>query len=443
MADQTIPYHHPLPSAPNDQQQSYSEQFQGQPQQLFQQQPQSPPQYYQQDGSAIQQQQARPQAPQQQAREPQEQSRSQPPRPQPTPQKHSRTKSRTFSFQSEKSHKSHKSGGSKDLYETHEEKEARRLHTKADPSLAIREAEPSVVAMTQSSLAPLRSITHKDALGNPIADPDKSNPTRSRWERPLDTIRSFEAAIDGGYSRKSLHRSESESVVGWNRRSSYNPTPQPRFQRDSYYSQRPASYRQEAGGYDGAAPSTGRTGYFDQPTGYGGPYNQGGYSQGPYNQGPPRRLSRMQTDPQYQNYGREQNIYPMPHKDRSYETVTSAAASGNSDHAGYQTDPTSSDNSSIERQSPTKRPQQPQNDYGIGFNQAKSTQPQSFTVGVPNGGRNEGHSFHATPGTQQQQQPAPTVPRKDVASVLKRQATNEQNTEKRKSWFARRFSKNN
>lgn len=39
-----------------------------------------------------------------------------------------------------------------------------------------------------------------------IADPDKSNPTRNRWERPLDTIRSFEAAIDGGYSRKSMIR---------------------------------------------------------------------------------------------------------------------------------------------------------------------------------------------------------------------------------------------
>lgn len=34
------------------------------------------------------------------------------------------------------------------------------------------------------------------------ADPDRSNPTRNRWERPLDTIRSFEAAIDGGYSNR-------------------------------------------------------------------------------------------------------------------------------------------------------------------------------------------------------------------------------------------------
>ena len=32
------------------------------------------------------------------------------------------------------------------------------------------------------------------------ADPDLSNPTRPRFERPLDTIRSFEAAIYGAYS---------------------------------------------------------------------------------------------------------------------------------------------------------------------------------------------------------------------------------------------------
>lgn len=292
--------------------------------------------------------------------------------------------------------------------------------------------------MTQSSLAPLRAITHKDPLGNPIADPDKSNPTRSRWERPLDTIRSFEAAIDGGYSRKSIYRSETDSAAGWNRRSSFNPTPQPRFQRDSYYSQRPNSYRPDIGGPDGAGPS--RNSYFDQQGGYGGPYGQGP-QQGAYSQGPPRRMSRMQTEPQYPTYGREQNVYPMPHKDRSYETVTSAAASGNSDHAGYQTDPTSSDNSSIDRRSPAKRQEQPRNDYGIGFNQSQSLQPQSFTVGMPNGGSGGGHLLPAVPGAQQQASPA--VPRKDVPAVLRRQATNEQNGEKRKSWFARRFSKNN
>lgn len=39
-----------------------------------------------------------------------------------------------------------------------------------------------------------------------IADPDLSNPTRPRMERPLDTIRSFEAAIDGSYNRRASFR---------------------------------------------------------------------------------------------------------------------------------------------------------------------------------------------------------------------------------------------
>jgi predicted secreted Zn-dependent protease len=81
--------------------------------------------------------------------------------------------------------------------------------------------------MTASSLSPLRAIQHKDGYGNVIgtcfpfykmpmvavtytllslADPDLSNPTRNRWERPLDTIRSFEAAIEGDYARRSVYR---------------------------------------------------------------------------------------------------------------------------------------------------------------------------------------------------------------------------------------------
>lgn len=92
-------------------------------------------------------------------------------------------------------------------------------------------------------LQPLSSMQFRDANGNPIstephpppsvsvaiflvaniilADPDRSNPTRSRWERPLETIRSFEAAIDGGYDRKSILRGDGDSVAFGNRRSSY------------------------------------------------------------------------------------------------------------------------------------------------------------------------------------------------------------------------------
>ena len=44
------------------------------------------------------------------------------------------------------------------------------------------------------------------ALTNGAADPDASNPTRPRLERPLETIRSFEAAIDGTYNRRPMSR---------------------------------------------------------------------------------------------------------------------------------------------------------------------------------------------------------------------------------------------
>lgn len=74
-------------------------------------------------------QQPQPQQQQQQRQQPQHQQKSRP-------------KSRAFSFRSDKSEKS--GGGSKkqDLTETPAEKEAKRLHSKADPTLAMNEAEP-------------------------------------------------------------------------------------------------------------------------------------------------------------------------------------------------------------------------------------------------------------------------------------------------------------
>ena len=53
----------------------------------------------------------------------------------------SRPKSRSFSFRSDRSH-SQKGVSVKLEPETHAEKEAKRLHSKADPSMAIFEAEP-------------------------------------------------------------------------------------------------------------------------------------------------------------------------------------------------------------------------------------------------------------------------------------------------------------
>ncbi|ATY61748.1 hypothetical protein A9K55_007932 [Cordyceps militaris] len=312
-----------------------------------------------------------------------------------------RAKPRTFSVGSEQSkkspsHKSQKSSSSQKEYETSAEKETHRLHSKADPLVAMYEAEPSMVAamVPDTNTAPLRSFQHKDLQGNPISDPDRSNPTRSRWERPLDTIRSFEAAINGGYQRRSSV--QRYDATNWNRRTSVVTAQQPRFPQDSYYgNSRPVSYRDPQ-----TAPGTRRnSGFFDGQ----------GFR-------PPRR-----------DY--EQNVYPLPNKDRSYETVTSAAGSGHTDPAGYQTDPTSSDNSSIRRASPTKR-QEPINDYGIGFTHQQSNL--GFTQPLQ---QQQVHPLPPPPVAGHELAPPP-VPRK--GSLLKRQPTQE----KRKSWLSRRFSKN-
>lgn len=382
-------------------------------------------------------------------------------------------KSRAFSFRSDKSHGS---GSHKiDLHETSAEKEAKRLHSKADPTLAMQEAEPSeVAAYVKSSLASLRSIQHKDAFGNPIADPDRSNPTRSRWERPLDTIRSFEAAIDGGYNnRRSIIRPDTDGPTwGPSRRASYyGPSTEfsigsrpgkvltrgrtdangARFPHDSYYGSRPPSmmYANRA---DGSLPDLRmgghRDSYYEQSHGYGG--------YGPPAQNGRRGWARMSTEPQYSSaykQQQQQNEYSIPNNHRSYETVTTASGSGSSaEPAGYQTDPTSSDNSSIDRvqSSVPRRQPEPVNDYGIGFGQSPSYQPPSFTLSTPqssNGG-GYGDNYQTSGGPQYGKSPPP-VPQKDVGGGMLRKpvAANPVHQprpaqpEKRKSWFARRFSK--
>ena len=168
--------------------------------------------------------------------------------------------------------------------------------------------------------------------------------------------------------------------------------------------------------------------------------NQGGYG---YANGR-QRQPRMYSEPSNYNNprGRNQNGYHLSHKDRSYETVTSAAASGSSDPAGYQTDPTSSDNSSIERRSPAKRPE-PVNDYGIGFSQPQGYQDPNFSVGL---GHNQHHPLPPPPAeapSDARNNANNAIPRKEAPTLLKRQPTQQSVApEKRKSWFSRRFSKN-
>ncbi|SCU86675.1 LANO_0C08834g1_1 [Lachancea nothofagi CBS 11611] len=76
-----------------------------------------------------------------------------------------------------------------------------------DPVLeAVQEAQPFEQAADTSRDDPNRQSYYsgehadnhpKDVFGQPINQPDISNPTRSRDERPLDTIRGFEYSISG------------------------------------------------------------------------------------------------------------------------------------------------------------------------------------------------------------------------------------------------------
>ncbi|KAK2005103.1 hypothetical protein LX36DRAFT_705753 [Colletotrichum falcatum] len=423
--------HHPLPALPPQHQQPNQQLYNDQAADSYDEPAHFPPYQHQYD-------EPRPVGPSIRA-QPQSQGSAQKQRQSP------HRRARTFSFQSHKSHKSHRSSGSHnkiDLHESHQEKEAKRLHSKADPTVAMSEAEPSAVqAMTKTSLAPLRAIQHRDTTGNPITEPDRSNPTRSRWERPLDTIRSFEAAIDGGYrdrDRRQSYRSDAESVATRNRRSSYYATSGPRYHHDSYYGGRPNSFRPESGQFEMASN---RQSYYDPYHNGGGGHHNGNI---PYRQ----RVPRTQADPHMNGYGRgDQNIYPLPNKDRSYETVTSAVGSGSSaEHAGYHTDPTSSDNSSIERPSASKP--QPVNNHGIGFAQGQSYQPSAYNLesGAPNGVQNDkGHAHSSVKQGPQISDKGANVLRRPVAAPPQQQQQQPQQRHeapvKRKSWFSRRFSK--
>lgn len=363
-----------------------------------------------------------------------------------------------------RSDKSHQSGTSNKLEpETHEEKEAKRLHTKADPSMAIIEAEPAAVAASaKTSLAPLRSITHRDSNGNPIADPDRSNPTRSRWERPLDTIRSFEAAIDGGYSRKSSIP-DTDNNNNFSRRNSYfsvqgaNPPAATgnggRNPQDGYYrgQQQQQQMPTSNSAYDLRQSLHGRDSYYDY---------QGAPPQGPGQNR--QRYSRISSEPQIHGnlnaQQQQQNVYPGGnYNHRSYETVASGS---NGEPAGYQTDPTSSDNSSIERrQSPGKMAQGPQGPGQSQFNRRPSPMNDlngGYGYNSNNANTNNSYSGYNGPKPQIQlsspdQGGLTMAPTKNV--ITRKQtnpgaggaplAPSTSAGDKRKSWLSRKFSKKN
>ncbi|KAL2008870.1 hypothetical protein VTN00DRAFT_7064 [Thermoascus crustaceus] len=340
---------------------------------------------------------------------------------------------------SEKSHRSSGSGHRVSLVETHEEKARRNLQTKADPTVAMYEAQPAAVALEKSNLGTLRGMQFKDRFGNPITDPDRSNPTRHRFERPLDTIRSFEAAIDGSYNsrRASFAPTEDASNAAPSRRGSYFGGKQvlsPRGPNGGGNGHSNRGYDQ--GGYYGRGSQSRPDSYVDN---HGGSNPQQYNSYYPYNNNNSgRQRQRSHYDQGHGNgYGNNgQNFYPQQGYQKSYDNVTAGSGSGsNTDQWGNSTDP-SSVNSSMDR---LQQQQQQERQFAdsYGFN-GSNAGPQADNGYAYNG---------AGAGGYERAVPAPVA--KDpnsggpVGGTLRKNAVNSSSDggEKKKSWLKKRFSK--
>ncbi|KAK5790460.1 hypothetical protein VI817_007747 [Penicillium citrinum] len=350
-------------------------------------------------------------------------------------------RSRGFSVKSDNSRRTSSSGHKSHLSESHEEKERRNLHTKADPLVAMNELQPMSVFPRQrlpvslssatwfSSIPNLHLPTSTVSSTNPcvlvVADPDWSNPTRSRAERPLDTIRSFEAAIYGTYSS--------------NRPISYARTEDAASQMGDF--SRRTSYHGGQGGY-GRAPDSNNYYYTRNQSrpdsladGYYNNNNNNAENYYPYQQQqngrrrPGPRPSMDQNSYSYQNHSYQ----------RSYDNVTamSGSGSGNTDSYGQSTDPSSLNSSMDQLQQHAIQHQQQQRlddraqEYGFNFGTGPTLNtkvPPSVPAAVA--------SPTSPMSTAQQHFAAPARP------MLKKAAPPAgEKAEKRKSWFKRRFSK--
>lgn len=198
-----------------------------------------------------------------------------------------------------------------------------------------------------------------------------------------------------------------------------------------------------------------RGSYVDQNEGANNGYGYYGNGQPP----PPppqhgfrRGNPRMTSDPSIMAPRQAPNVYAIPNNQQSYETVASASGSGSTgEPAGYQTDPTNSENSSVDRMQAhlPKREPEPVNDYGIGFSNTSSDQPAAFSVGYApdgNGAPSSNYQLATGPGYEVK----PPVPQKENAvlrkptapvAVAAKRPTPAATPEKRKSWLSRRFSK--
>jgi len=350
-----------------------------------------------------------------------------------------------LSNNSKRSRRSSSSGAKLDLTETHSEK--KWLHTKADPTKALSEAQPASVALEESNLGDLRKMVHKDAAGNIITDPDRANPTRPRLERPLETIMSFQRNID---------------YTDSNRRSPYSPVSGSKV--DYYQSSDSRTESNRRSSYYGGSPTSFSP---QQRRGPGGGYYGRSSS---YSFRPDSFIENGQGPNQYQgNRGMRNSGYgfngehtsPTHSHQVSYETMTSgseenskttnpSSVNSSSDHIqpyrkpgdnGYEGSQMTSygSNATDSTVTPYRPPQFQFTPIGQGGNALTlnfNTSPNGF------GGMQNGNSAFSPPPANN-----PRVPIKlNSSSMTEEQLAAETAAlsppkEKRKSWLKRRFSK--
>ncbi|KAK9471311.1 uncharacterized protein V1510DRAFT_215056 [Dipodascopsis tothii] len=108
-----------------------------------------------------------------------------------------------------------------------------------DPILsAMVEEQPFQVSANRGEVQTSPDMNVRDIFGNKIVNPDLSNPTRSRDERPLDTIRGFEYSANGDKAYRDYIFRER---LPWDERRAYGsspygavPPPPPPQQQPSY-----------------------------------------------------------------------------------------------------------------------------------------------------------------------------------------------------------------
>lgn len=113
--------------------------------------------------------------------------------------------------------KDHKRAKSRDIDVKLTAEDEKRMKTRSqnlhDPILdAVNEAQPFEEMNMHDRTSSIGNGILSDIFGNQIVNPDISNPTRARDERPMDTIRSFEYAITGD----PIYQEQLEtSIIGW------------------------------------------------------------------------------------------------------------------------------------------------------------------------------------------------------------------------------------